>query len=156
MSLSAMSFWGRFCMRRKGMIGIVDRYTQRVKTKWLCRGWALKRPLLVAGGRFLSSYARTGWVNSPDLNLQQGPNFWKWFFFFSVDKWLPAEKCDFCKLINGWVCFESRMCIRVARALVWSLGLKAEFKPCLSRYGLVNSHLFWQRAEGSTKKTVSN
>ena len=28
----------------------------------------------------------------------------------SLDKQLPAESCDYCKLVNGWVWFESQMC----------------------------------------------
>lgn len=70
LTLSVMSFRGWFCMRRKGRTGIVGGYTQRVKNYM---GWALERPSLAPGGPFLSSYAHTGWVNSPDLNLH-GPN----------------------------------------------------------------------------------
>jgi len=31
-------------------------------------------------------------------------------FFLSLDEWLLATSHDYCKLINGWVWFESHTC----------------------------------------------
>ena len=56
----------------------------------------------------LSSYAPMGWENSP-LTLH-GTHFQQGSLYPSLGEQFPAECRDYCKLVNGWVWFESRMC----------------------------------------------
>jgi len=107
MSLPAMTFGDKFSTR--GGMGEVGGCTQ---TAWPSLGSALEMPWLAPGGPLLSSciyiYAQTGQENSP-LTLH-GTHFRQGSLYPSLGEQLPAECHDYCKLVNGWVWFESRTC----------------------------------------------
>jgi len=100
-----MTFGDRFSFSRKGGVGGCNR---RVQTAWPSLGSTLKTPWLALSGPLLSSYAWTGWENSP-LALH-GNHFQRERIYSSLGKWLPAECRDYCQLVNGWVWFESQTC----------------------------------------------
>jgi len=105
MSLPAMTFQDRFCFSRKNGIRGGGGCTRRVQTAWPSLGSALEMPWLALGGPLLSSYAWTGWENSPVA--LHGADFQWGSIFPSLGEWMLAECHDYCKLIKEWVWFES-------------------------------------------------
>ena len=79
--------------------GEVGWCTWRVQTAWLSLGSALETHWLALSGPLLSSYARTGWVNSP-LALYGG-HFQHGSLYPSVGEWLPLSAMTIASSLMG-------------------------------------------------------
>ena len=104
---SCNDLWDRFCFSRKGRIGGGGWVHPKVQNAWPPLRSALEMPRLALSGPLLSSYARTGWENSP-LALH-GTHFWQgcrqhghlWAPLWKLLGWLWVGHC--CPPMHEWV-----------------------------------------------------
>jgi len=75
--------------------------------------------MTVTGLRFRNALVGSGWVTAVLLSMNRlrkqslalhGAHFWRGSLYPSLGKQLLLECCDYCKLVNEWVWFESRTC----------------------------------------------
>ena len=67
------------------------------------------RNTFVGAGRAASVLLRTNGWRKPSVHLV-GPPFMAEKLCPHLHELLPAKRYDYCKLINGWVWFESQIC----------------------------------------------
>ena len=104
MSLPAMSFGDRFCISRKGGTGGGVWVHPRGTNSAAMSGLSF-RNTLVGTGWTISLILCTNRLENSPLTFD-GPHFLQRRFF----AWLQAKSCDYCRLINGWMWFESQKC----------------------------------------------